>query len=265
LTGELKHGSAPANREASGVRGIYHRCVRRGVSRVAPKQSDWQRNNWQGNETHSLAEHSLANASIPGIEARPNPEVEATIERAVNPLCALASWRLGDKKKRKGAKVQSRKSPPNKLLVLARAGTPSRQAKNDSGDLYARRAALKPRAVQTLRELRPPATVAKRLECGGFITALRGEAFQEPPPNQPHRQRNDWQTNGTYSFADHSPANASIEHHRMAPFRGEKNFGGRGGRAGKEVICSPASRRESGRGPAADGSDQMFPPAGRSG
>jgi len=62
--------------------------------------------------------------------------------------------------------VQSRKGTLNKLLVLARVGALSRQSQNYSGDLYARRAALKPRAVQTLREIRPPATFAKRLECG---------------------------------------------------------------------------------------------------
>jgi len=33
-------------------------------------------------------------------------------------------------------------------------------------------ALLKSRAAQTLREIRPPATIAKRLECGGFITAV---------------------------------------------------------------------------------------------
>jgi len=55
--------------------------------------------------------------------------------------------------------------------MLARAEALSRQAKNYFDDLNARRAALKTRAVQTLREIRSPTTLAKRLECGGFITA----------------------------------------------------------------------------------------------
>ncbi len=86
-------------RAASGVRWIYHRFVRRGVSRATPKQLDRQRNDCQRNETHSLAEHSPAKSSIPGLAARPNPEVEATLKRAPNPLCAFASWRLGGKRR----------------------------------------------------------------------------------------------------------------------------------------------------------------------